>query len=299
MHEGERTLKRELKIFDPDDPRTEIALVNTFTEGWPYSRPIDEALIQHWRTLDRFQREHMLTAWEDRRPVAFIHGEVASDDVAHIAILAVRPGQAEAGTWLLEQWHGALAGKGVTQCRGPTARAGAFYGGFVIGLEPYPPSWATAAVESFLRAGYRMGPPDLIMVCDLSQEVKQDPVPQDYEVIEVEPASEYEAKVFGYHAVRNGQKAAHCYARLYPALTSPAGLPVGQIGNVTTEPEHRNRGLARAMVQMSLRRLAGMGAGEALIATGLENRPALRAYERAGFQRRHLLTDWICDLGEG
>ena len=54
------------------------------------------------------------------------------------------------------------------------------------------------------------------------------------------------------------------------------GKPTGQIGNVTTESEHRNRGLARIMVAMSLRRLAEMGGGEALIATGLDNEPALR-----------------------
>jgi ribosomal protein S18 acetylase RimI-like enzyme len=166
----------------------------------------------------------------------------------------------------------------------------------VIGLEPYLPSWGTGAIESFVRAGYRMGPSDVVLVRDLSEPVQQDPMPDGYEIVEVEPAPEYDADVFGYHALRHGRKAAHCYARCYPHLLSPSGQAIGQIGNVTTEPEHRNRGLARTMVQMSLARLAEKGAGEALIATGLENGPALHAYERTGYRRRYLITEWMKDL---
>lgn len=29
-----------------------------------------------------------------------------------------------------------------------------------------------------------------------------------------------------------------------------------------------------------------------LIATGLDNKPALRAYERCGFQRHHFIMEW-------
>lgn len=289
-------MKRELRTFDADNPEPEIALVNAFTAGWPYSRPIDHALVRHWRTLESFQPEHMLTAWRDGEPRAFLHGWLAGGDTGCVMIVAVRPEHAEDGAWLLAQWEGVLAEKGLKHSWGPDWRSGAFYGGFVIGQEPYLPFWATGAIESFVRAGHRMEPPGILLVRDLSEPVRQDPTPEGYEIVNVEPPLEYEASVFGYHAAREGAKAAYVYARLYPKLPSAAGKPVGQIGGVTTEPEHRNKGLARTMVQMALRRLAEMGAGEALIATGLENYPALRAYERAGFKRRHLITEWMKDI---
>ena len=40
-----------------------------------------------------------------------------------------------------------------------------------------------------------------------------------------------------------------------------------------------------------LRTVAAVAAG-LLIATGLDNEPALRAYERCGFQRRHFIMEW-------
>jgi ribosomal protein S18 acetylase RimI-like enzyme len=288
--------ERELTAFDPDHAGAEIGLVNAFTAGWPYSRPIDEALVRHWTTVPTFEPEHMLTAWRDGKPRAFLHGELAEPGTGGIMILAVLAEDAADGAWLLGEWERRLREKGLTHARGPGWRSGAFYGGFVIGQEPYLPSWATGAIESFVRAGYRMGPSDVVLVRDLSEPIEQSRTPEGYEIVEIEPTPEYDADVFGYHAVRDGRNAAHCYARLYPNLRSPAGRPVGQIGNVTTQPEHRNRGLARTMVQMSLRRLAEMGAAEALIATGLENGPALRAYERAGYRRRYLITEWMKDL---
>ncbi|NLW49920.1 MAG: GNAT family N-acetyltransferase [Candidatus Brocadiaceae bacterium] len=288
--------ERELRPFDPDRPGPEIAVVNAFTAGWPYSRPIDEALVRHWRTQPGFEPDLMLTAWRGGRPRAFIHGERVDAETGGILILAVPPGNAGDGAWLLEEWGRLLSERNLKHARGPGWRSGACYGGFVIGQEPYLPSWADGAIESFIRAGYRMKPSDVILIRDLSEPIRQEAVPEGYEVIEVDTAPEYDADVFGYHAVRDGRKAAHCYARLYPHLRSPDGTLVGQIGNVTTQPEHRSRGLARIMVQMSLRRLADMGAGEALIATGLENFPALRAYERAGYRRRYLITEWMKDL---
>jgi ribosomal protein S18 acetylase RimI-like enzyme len=288
-------VRRELKTFDAGHAQAEIALVNAFIAGWPYSRPIDEELVRHWSTLKTFQPEHMFTAWRDGEPRAFLHGEITGD-TGSIMILAVGPEDVEDGVWLLGQWERVLAEKGVKESRGPGWRSGPFYAGFVIGQEPYLPSWAGGAIESFVRAGHRLGLTAVVMVRDLSEPVEQDGTPPSYAIVEVTRAAEYEARAFGYHAMREDRLAAHCYARLYPKLLSPAGKPVGQIGDVGTEPEHRNQGLARAMVQMSLRRLAEMGAGEALIATGLDNFPALRAYERAGFQRRHLITEWLKDM---
>jgi ribosomal protein S18 acetylase RimI-like enzyme len=46
------------------------------------------------------------------------------------------------------------------------------------------------------------------------------------------------------------------------------------------------------MTTMCARDLRAMGASEALVTTSLENFPALRAYERAGFSRKHFLMEW-------
>jgi ribosomal protein S18 acetylase RimI-like enzyme len=54
--------------------------------------------------------------------------------------------------------------------------------------------------------------------------------------------------------------------------------------------------LARIMSQMCLRDLQAMGASEVLIATGLDNQPALRAYEKAGFKRRYNINEWSKSL---
>ena len=287
-------MELEFTTFDAENASVQIELINAFTKGWPYSRPVDGALVAYWQSEKRFQPANMLTATREGIPVAFLHGEV-DGHTGHINLLAVRPEHADDGSWLLLEWERALAESGIKQIRGPSARADTFYGGFVIGLEPYLPSWATGAIDSFVRAGFRMGPPDVLMTRKVTAPPSRDPTPEGYEIIEVEPEPEYAAEVFGYHAMFKDSKAAHCYARMYPQLTNDSG-PIGQIGNVTTELEHRSRGLARTMVQMSLQRLAAMGAGEILIATGLDNAPALRAYERAGFRRLHLITEWIKEL---
>ncbi len=151
-------MPRELRTFDAGNPQAEIALVNAFTAGWPYSRPIDRALVRHWQTLAGFRAEHMLTAWRDGEPRAFLHGEITEGDTGSIVILAVLPECVQDGAWLLGQWEHLLAQGGLKHSRGPGARSQPFYGGFVIGREPYLPSWATGAIESFVRAGHRMGP---------------------------------------------------------------------------------------------------------------------------------------------
>ena len=49
-------------------------------------------------------------------------------------------------------------------------------------------------------------------------------------------------------------------------------------------------------MKLCLKRLQEWGAAEALIATGLDNYPALRSYERAGFVRRYNINEWSKDL---
>lgn len=89
-----------------------------------------------------------------------------------------------------------------------------------------------------------------------------------------------------------GRQVSKCGARQYPKLLVADGRPIGQIGYVGTEEAHRGRGLATLMTAMCLKRLFRTGAGEVLISTGLDNPAALRAYEKAGFRRRHYVTEW-------
>ena len=49
--------ERELRPFDPDRPGPEIAVVNAFTAGWPYSRPIDEVVADVQALVARGARE--------------------------------------------------------------------------------------------------------------------------------------------------------------------------------------------------------------------------------------------------
>jgi len=208
----------------------------------------------------------------------------------------VLPGAAEEAACLLNRFVEKARPAGVKRVVGPHWDSTIFYGGYVLGLEPYHPSWPADATEAYVRAGFRITHAGVILVRDLREEVTLENMPEGYEVVEANRAPEFDARPFGLHAVNDGLEAAHCYARLYPHLLSPHGGPVGQIGNVTTDAAHRGKGLARVMTLMCLHRLRAWGADEALIATGFENYPALRAYERAGYERRYNINEWSKDL---
>lgn len=150
-------------------------------------------------------------------------------------------------------------------------------------------------MDAFVQAAFRVVISGVLMVRDMDLQPQMPPVPEGYEIIPA-PAEEFGAKAFGYQANFGGAKAAHCYARYYPALQAPRGGTIGQIGNVTTNESHRGKGLAGAMVAMCVRDLRVMGAAETLIATSLDNPPALRCYEKAGFQRRHHVGMWAKEL---
>ncbi len=180
---------------------------------------------------------------------------------------------------------------GCKQIAGPCWRAAAFYGGYILGNEPYHPHWATDATNAYLRSGFGVSHQALLLR-NLLEKVTLDPVHDMYELVEVSPSPEVDAVTFGYHAMYNSEKAAHCYARWYPNLLSPGGGMTGQIGHVTTDSAHRSKGLARTMVQRSLERMKEAGVSDVLIATGLANIPALKCYERAGFQRCSYIMEW-------
>lgn len=282
--------------FDPERSADLIETINAATADWPNCCPINADLLTYWQnSRHEYRPKSILMHYTGDRCMGILHGEQHSD-TAHIHLLALRPDPdaAETGLALVREWERLARQRHLNRIVSPTWRASLFYCGYILGNEPYHPHWATAATDAYLRSGFRISHPALILTCDLPrQECVAERPPAGYEIIEVTPPAEHAAQPFGFHAMHNGAKAAHCYARLYPHLLCvPGGKPTGQIGNVTTEPDHRNRGLARIMVAMSLQRLTEMGAGQALIATGLDNEPALRAYERCGFQRRHFIMEW-------
>jgi len=63
-----------------------------------------------------------------------------------------------------------------------------------------------------------------------------------------------------------------------------------EILSVAISPPWRGRGLSRQLLDLHLRRLAGIGTRSVFLEVGAQNAPACRLYRRAGFQevgRRH------------
>jgi GNAT superfamily N-acetyltransferase len=296
--------KPEPRAFSEETSAEVIAVVNAYTAGWAYTRPIDGALLEHWRALAEFQPGNIRVAYRAGSPAAMLHGELRAGGTAFVHLLALGGGGSAAGggkveaQGLLEEFELAARSAGAKRIIGPSPAGALFYGGYVLGAEPYHPHWAVEGLEVYIRAGFRISQSDTLMVCDLSGGVAVDGPPEGYQIVPAEVAPEFGASVFGYHALHDGQPVAYCHARHYPLLLSPRGAAVGQIGPVRTNSSHRGKGLARVMTQMCVARLREMGAGEAILSTGLDNVPALRAYRRAGFRPCYGMTEWTKDLAD-
>lgn len=271
-------------------------LINAHIAGWPYSRPLDDAALDHWETLgDVFQPAWMLLAERDGEARAFLHAEVQGTYL-NLHLLALAPGAVDDGAWLLGQAEAQARAAGLTRMVGPFYRSAIFYGSFVIGEEPYTPQWALDTTSVYICAGLRISYPGVVLVTELREPVTTQPLPEGYTLVDAPCPEEYNAHAFRFVARHNGEETATCTARVYPELIGPVGGPVGQVGFVGTNEAHRGRGLARLLCQHSLARLRNLGAAEALITTGQENYPALKAYEAVGFQRRFMICEWAKDL---
>ncbi len=281
----------EHRAFSDATEADALEVANGYLAAWPCTRSLDASLLIYWKTLPRFQPEKMWIAYRDGRPCAFLHGE-RDGEALYIHLLAVAPGAATEAAWLLGEMEAYARRQSVKRLIGPHYRGNAFYGSYVLGCEPYHPHWAIDGTEAWVRAGFRISHPAVIMVRELAVPVIVDAVPPGYVIEECPGRTEYAAKAFGFHALFGEHEVAHCYARLYPDLKTPSGLPVGQIGHVGTDEAHQGKGLAKVMNQMCLARLREWGGGDCLIATGLDNFAALRAYEKAGFQRRYNINEW-------
>jgi GNAT superfamily N-acetyltransferase len=285
-----------IRTFSEEVEDDVIGLVNAYTADWPYSIPIGASVFSHWRSMgDRYQPEHMLVAYRQGVPRAFLHGE-RTEEVFDVHLLAVAPGAVSEAMELLRQIESVVASPKIL---GPTHRAWRWYNGHVLGHEPVHPHWERDATEAFVRSGWLLGHAKVMLVADLSTEIHRTPCPKGYEIVETEAEPEFFASVFRFAAVHRGMEVAHCLGRHFEGLPAPGGGSVGQLGSVGTDQRHRDRGLATHLVLRSLQHLRDWGASECLVVTEFENCPALRAYENARFERRFSLNMWSKDLPHG
>lgn len=282
----------DIRAFGPKRAADAIEVINSYIAGWPYVRPVDAALVDHWRTLPAYQPKHIRLAYRNGEARAFLHGQVYEDQRFMIHLLALKRGAVEEAVRLLADAERRARTLDLTHLVGPNWRALIFYAGYVLGQEPYHPHWAAEATEAYVRAGFRLSHAGVLMVADLKRRLALEQPPAGYEVREIERKPEFGGLPFGYAAFVHDERASYCYGRLYPGLRAPGGGIVGQLGHVETDEAHRGRGLARVLCRLGLRRLRDLGAAEALICTGLNNIPALRVYERVGFARRYNLNGW-------
>jgi GNAT superfamily N-acetyltransferase len=290
------TANLSVQSFEPGLADEIIAVVNAYVADWPYTRPIDEALIKNWQTKENFQPANVLLARRDGKAVAFLHGELR-DEGARIHLLAVPPGEVLAAAWLLEQFEAKVREAKLAKISGPHWWSQTFYASYLIGHECGHPHWAVRANEAFARGDFVVKGADTFMVRDLSEPIELAPPPEGYEIREMKGyGNEFGAEAFSHRAFFNGEEIAHCYCRLFPHIPAPDGKPVGQFGHVGTDEAHRGKGIARRMVNAGLAKLRDMGASEALIVTQQSNVPAMRSYRRSGYQQHHVLLSWQKEL---
>jgi len=281
----------EIASFHDEARKDAMDVINAYLEGWPYTRSIDESLFAHWKHLnDHYQPHNMLLAYDRGKPVAFLHGEIIGSKRAGCLLLALNPGMVPAAEALLARFEDYARAAGAESITGPNNDAQPFYSGYVLGQEPFHPHFAVESTEVFVRAGYRISHPAVIMQRNAGL-TKQVCFPDGY-AFTITPRQEHEAQGISISVMAQVLRVAQCDARVYPHLRSPEGLVVGQIGPLETKELHRNKGIARAMVLESLRLLHGLGAEDVLIATGLNNYAALHCYEKLGFKRRYNINEW-------
>jgi ribosomal-protein-alanine N-acetyltransferase len=73
-------------------------------------------------------------------------------------------------------------------------------------------------------------------------------------------------------------------------ILSRVAAGAAEISSVAISPGWRGRALSRQLLDLHLRRLAGIGIRSVFLEVGAQNAPACRLYRRAGFQevgRRH------------
>jgi ribosomal protein S18 acetylase RimI-like enzyme len=77
---------------------------------------------------------------------------------------------------------------------------------------------------------------------------------------------------------------ATCHAVFDPRERNPDGNPRAWISNLTVDPEHRQRGIARAMLAAGIAHLRARGAGSVTLGVDTDNPAPFRLYQSVGFE---------------
>lgn len=85
---------------------------------------------------------------------------------------------------------------------------------------------------------------------------------------------------------------ATCHAVFDPVDQNPDGEPRAWISNLTVDPEHRGRGLGRAMLLAGLTSLRARGAGSITLGVDAGNAQPLRLYQSVGFETVSSMDAW-------
>jgi ribosomal protein S18 acetylase RimI-like enzyme len=98
-------------------------------------------------------------------------------------------------------------------------------------------------------------------------------------------------------AVRDGELLGYTYAGVegtdYMSLRGPAGV----LYDIIVDPDHRSRGVGRALLEATIAELEARGAPQVVLSTAERNETAQRLFARAGFRRT--MIEMTRDRGSG
>ena len=240
-----------IEKFDASRIDDVVLVINDYISSWPYCRPVDSKLLERWMSFENLQPENMLIAYNDGIPKAFLHGYQDSNQF-NIFLLALTTNADIEADFLLAEIEEKAMLRNVNKIYGPTWGGSRFYGGYILGCEPYHPHWAVDATNAYVRAGFRISHPAVILVRYAQTPVFARSLSGEYQMKEVDAPAEFGASTCRYIAVFNNQEIATCTARIYHLLKDTNGMPVSQIGYVGTNAEHQGKGIAKTLVTLSI-----------------------------------------------
>jgi ribosomal protein S18 acetylase RimI-like enzyme len=103
-----------------------------------------------------------------------------------------------------------------------------------------------------------------------------------FEMLEEDLVGQREGMLLG---VDDGDRIiATCHAVFDPRERNPDGNPRAWISNLTVDPGHRQRGIARTMLAAGLAHVRARGAGSVTLGVDTNNPAPFRLYQSVGFQ---------------